>query len=76
MRRAWEGREGFLEEELLKWRPEEVGDGQVRVMLRQEQRRVSQAEGTRVKARAGCGDRAWLLGRKAGMLRKLCWSQF
>ena len=39
-------------------------------------RRVSQAEGTRVKARAGCGDRAWLLGRKAGMLRKLCWSQF
>lgn len=76
MRRAWEVREGFLEEELLKWRPEEVGDGQVRVMLRQEQRRVSQAEGTRVKARAGCGDRAWLLGRKAGMLRKLCWSQF
>lgn len=39
MRRAWEVREGFLEEELLKWRPEEVGDGQVRVMLRQEQRR-------------------------------------
>lgn len=26
-------------------------------------------EGTRVKAWVGCRDRAWLLGRKAGMLR-------
>lgn len=32
MSQAWEVREGFLEEEFLKWRPEAVGDSQVRVM--------------------------------------------